>query len=137
MPIIALTAHAMTGDEAEVPSGRVLRAFVTKPIEIDLLLSTVAEALEDRRRRSGPIGIASRPRPLPRLRLPLPSAAARYRGAPTTRAAGRFVSTLPMDDPEFREIVDEFVVRLVAQLKAMRQAPRRRTGTSWAAWLIG
>ena len=34
----------------------------------------------------------------------------------------RIVSKLPMDDPEFREIVDEFVGRLQQQINAMQTA---------------
>jgi signal transduction histidine kinase/CheY-like chemotaxis protein/HPt (histidine-containing phosphotransfer) domain-containing protein len=103
VPIIALTAHAMKGDEQRCRSAG-CSGYVSKPIDADALLRTVARKLDDARQARGP---ESAP-------------AAAVRPAPPREAD--LESTLPMDDPEFREIVADFVQRLHQQLDAMQRA---------------
>ncbi len=70
-------------------------------------------------------------RPEPKLSGPA------YGDAPN---GDRLESTLPMDDPEFREIVEEFVERLREKIDAMRdawQADEFQTLAELAHWLKG
>ncbi len=104
IPIIALTAHAMTEDEQKCRECG-CSGFLTKPIDPHRLLATVAAALDN---GAGKL----------ELEMPL------YECRGDTGDIGEepLVSTLPLDDPEFREIADEFVAGLEDKLTALRDA---------------
>ncbi len=98
IPIIALTAHAMREHRRKCLEAG-CSGYLPKPIQQDLLLTELARAL----------GLPSREAP----------------GAPNNTphdAGSALVSTLPLDDPEFREIVEEFVLSLPDQLVGLRDA---------------
>jgi HPt (histidine-containing phosphotransfer) domain-containing protein len=86
----------MKGDEDRCRAAG-CTGYLTKPINSDRLLNTVAAVLQ-----------CGKPA----------SEDAKER----TDSAGSLESDLPMDDPEFREIVIEFVDRLHANLDKMRSA---------------
>jgi PAS domain S-box-containing protein len=128
VPIIALTANAMKGDEEKCRKAG-CSGYVSKPITQKQLLAAVAEALGLAGKQSSgsrvPSAVAQRPAPQPPAGTsPAPqSLAATPRGAaaPVSQPSV-LVSTLPADDEDFREIVVEFVQRLGEKLVAMRAA---------------
>jgi CheY-like chemotaxis protein/HPt (histidine-containing phosphotransfer) domain-containing protein len=111
-PIVALTAHSLNGDEGRCQEAG-CSGYLSKPIDSDRLLTAIAGWLGD-----GPV-----------------------RGADAKKTAKRpIVSTLPTDDPEFREIVEEFVAQLNDKLVEMRAAASQndwQTLGQLAHWLKG
>jgi len=117
-PILALTAHALRGD-AEVCLACGCDDHLVKPIEHDRLLNAVAEHMN----KATPVRPSD---------LSPPSVA--------SRRASELTSVLPADDPEFREIVEQFLVTLDERLRAMRAAwesDNRDELARLAHWLKG
>ncbi len=113
-PIIALTAHAMAGDERKCREAG-CSGYFAKPIDPQRLLAEVARALQ----------------------APAPDAGLGNRSVQCEQA---LTSTLPIEDPEFREIVDEFVVRLetrLTELRAAWNAGELATVAEIAHWIKG
>jgi PAS domain S-box-containing protein len=111
LPIIALTAHAMKGFEQEILAVG-CTGYVTKPIDIDVLLGTLAEKLGGRRVQGAaprPIAPAA-PAPSPALHDVAPGAD----GPPV-------VSRLA-NHPKLRPAIRRFAGRLDEQLTAMDAA---------------
>jgi PAS domain S-box-containing protein len=113
-PILALTAHSMKGDEDRCRAAG-CTGYLTKPINSDRLLTKVAAVLQSGQSDSEDAN-------------------------ERTDSAGSLESDLPMDDPEFRYIVVEFVDRLHANLDKMRSAASAKdyqTLGGLAHWLKG
>jgi signal transduction histidine kinase/CheY-like chemotaxis protein len=113
-PIIALTANSMKGDEGQCRAAG-CSGYITKPIDTDRLLNTLAEVL--RGRQAGPVESESQ------------------------AAQGEAIfSSLPTDDPAYREIVEEFVEQLrqtVFDLKRLAEQGSFAEVARQAHWLKG
>ncbi|HWC90951.1 MAG TPA: ATP-binding protein [Pirellulales bacterium] len=128
VPIIALTANAMKGDEEKCRQAG-CSGYVSKPITQKQLLAAVAEALglagkQPSGRPTPSLAAQSPATQTPAVQSPAPQSPAgtlRTAAAPVSQT-GVLVSTLPADDADFREIVVEFVQRLGEKLVAMRAA---------------
>ena len=103
-PIVALTADAMKGTEARCREAG-CTSFLSKPIDMDKLVSSLAEILEHNGHHFASVETDL---------TDLPSKYGSNRGP--------VHSTLPTDDPDFCEIIAEFELRLREQLAAMREA---------------
>jgi PAS domain S-box-containing protein len=149
MPVIALTGHAMKGDEDKCRAAG-CTGYLTKPVNIDELLQTIAEIVGRD---------ASRPLPAPVSPVvPMATPSVQASGpidrivdavrvvavspAPSGQSVDTrpLVSALPMNDAEFRDIVVRFVTRLDAQLLKMRAALADKDAqelANLAHWLKG
>ena len=131
LPIIALTAHAMKGFEQEILAAG-CTGYVTKPIDIDLLLGTLAEKLGGRRARGAPAA----PRPAaPAAPPPIPELRDIVAGADGPPVVSRLAT-----HPKLRPAIRRFAGRLDEQLMAMdaaRSAGDFKELANLAHWLKG
>jgi PAS domain S-box-containing protein len=128
LPIIALTAHAMKGFEKECMAAG-FSGYMTKPIDIDGLMRSLAELLGGRR--------------MERTRAEAPAIRALPDPPEDEGPAGgadAIVSRLPANDPRFRRLIERFVPRLHEQIGAMVRAWEARDYEQLAGlahWLKG
>ena len=123
-PIIALTAHAMQGDEEKCRTAG-CSGFMTKPINIDRLLATMAEVLGQEPASGGSkrtdVGIDERP-DSPKPQCPTVDDTGDVSDIESADDGVPIVCSFPMEDTEFREIANEFIRRLNEKLDEARAA---------------
>jgi CheY-like chemotaxis protein len=129
MPIIALTADAMDGAEEKCRAAG-CSGFLTKPVNIDELLSYLAKTLGAGQAVSPRLTHDDGAGATEATMTPEPASSA-YResmasSSNLTRDRAPIVSSLPANDPVFREIVEGFVDHLKEQLDGLRSAWSRR-----------
>ncbi len=120
VPIIALTAHAMSTDEQKCLDAGCSH-YLTKPVELDRLLMMISEAV-------GPLDAAAvvepdRSPPIPVFRSPVSQPPVIRREEDTsTETEERIVSSLASLSPAFAANAERFIERLHEQLDLMWKA---------------
>ncbi|MBI4756152.1 MAG: response regulator [Betaproteobacteria bacterium] len=143
VPIVALTAHAMKGFEDEIRAAGA-SGYLTKPIDIDLLLRTVAQFVGAGRQVPARERATPTPTAVGAGSPAIAMAGIAGRPAPTDAGdapdcAAPIVSRLA-DMPRLRPVIARFAGRLDEQLTAMEQAWQARDMDelgSLAHWLKG
>jgi PAS domain S-box-containing protein len=128
LPIYALTANAMKGFEREVLDAG-CTGYLTKPVDIDLLLQTLGELLGGRKVE----GKVERSQAVAATIENLPPT------APSAAAGPPIVSRLA-DHPRLRPVVRKFAEQMPEKMRAIEQAWEARdfdTLASLAHWLKG
>lgn len=127
-PIIALTAHAMKGFEHDILAAG-CSGYLAKPIDIDLLIETLADLLGGRRSADE----------APEYALAESTADGELQSVPSEEEPP-LESRLLADNPRFRPIIEKFIVRLDEQLEAMETALEQKDFDELASlghWLKG
>jgi len=108
LPVIAMTADAMVGAEQKCLDAG-YSEYMSKPVEIDRLINRLAELLGGEQLPDKDTSVVSQ--------LDKPAA-----NDTIANDGGKIVSSLPMSNPKFQQIVEKFVVRLAEQLDSIESA---------------
>ncbi len=149
VPIVALTAHALRGEEEKCRSAG-FTAYLAKPIDLDLLIETVtrfiplSECLSDssttsEKPRTDQVVATARPRI--ELKKTSPShVGVRLVASGQSPPRQKIRSKLPFEPAEVREIVCDFQAELQNRLTAMAQCLKEQNWQDLALeahWLRG
>jgi signal transduction histidine kinase/CheY-like chemotaxis protein/HPt (histidine-containing phosphotransfer) domain-containing protein len=124
IPILALTAHAMRGDQEKCLAAG-CSGYLSKPVQIDQMIETIRAAMVDFRHATGP------------AQAPW---AMSSQAPPIISTPSPIISTLPVGLPKFQRIVDDFIAKLTQQLEKMHalcEADDWDELTRLAHWLKG
>ncbi|MBX3443403.1 MAG: response regulator [Planctomyces sp.] len=112
IPIVALTAHAMTGD-AQRCAAAGCTDYLSKPIDEARLVRTLSRHLQ------GAIDAADRSTSSNKSAMSVPDSAP---PAPMSSMPDRIRSSLPFDDAEFCEIIADFIARARTRVQDLHAA---------------
>ncbi|WP_052736531.1 hybrid sensor histidine kinase/response regulator [Aquincola tertiaricarbonis] len=138
LPVLALTANAMKGFEAQIAEAG-FTAYLTKPVDIDGMLAELGRHLKGEQvqaaaRPVGPLAVAQ---PMPAAAPALPAAAP---AAPAVAEELAPIESRLANHPRLRRVVRGFALQLPAKLQLMRNALKAGDLQELAAlahWLKG